>query len=215
MISKRSANTPDGPATSAGKTPRKRAERPLHRTPAVPFWRAKSLAEMSRKEWESLCDGCGRCCLVKLESEDTGEIHFTDIACRLLETDSCRCSDYRNRARRVPDCVRLTPRRVQALSWLPPTCAYRLVAEGKDLFSWHPLVSGTPASVHAAGISVRGKVSCGEDDIPIADYVDRIATWPAQNGVGAGRPKLRKEVAKGRDQPDQPVAGGSRRRPGA
>src|SRR5208337_949650 len=109
---------------------------------AAPFWRVKTLDEMSREEWESLCDGCARCCLVKLEDEDTGGIHFTDIGCRLLNAKTCRCQDYERRNRRVPDCVKLTPAAVRALTWLPVTCAYRLVAKGKDLPDWHPLVSG-------------------------------------------------------------------------
>ena len=123
----------------------------------------KTLDEMSAPEWESLCDGCGRCCLVKLEDEDTGEIHFTDIGCKLLDGKTCRCLDYRHRHRRVPDCVKLTPAAVRELSWLPVTCAYRLVAEGRDLYDWHPLVSGSPDSVHEAGVSVRGRVF-GERD---------------------------------------------------
>jgi uncharacterized cysteine cluster protein YcgN (CxxCxxCC family) len=123
----------------------------------VPFWKRKRLGEMSRAEWESLCDGCGRCCLVKLEDEDTGRVHFTSAACRLFDTDSCRCTDYGHRSRRVPDCVRLTPQNVGRLSWLPSTCAYRLVAEGKDLAWWHPLVSGRPETVREAGISVSGR----------------------------------------------------------
>jgi uncharacterized protein len=212
MAAKRLANRRDQSAAATSKSTCKRAETAHRHDQSVPFWRRKSLAEMSRNEWESLCDGCGRCCLVKLESEDTGEIHFTDIACRLLETASCRCSDYTNRARRVADCVRLTPRRVQTLPWLPPTCAYRLVAEGKDLFPWHPLVSGTPSSVHAAGISVRGKVSCREDDIAIEDYVDRIVAWPAQNGAEAGAAGIAKKIPK---RPNRPAQEKSRRRPGS
>jgi uncharacterized cysteine cluster protein YcgN (CxxCxxCC family) len=136
---------------------------------------------MNRQEWESLCDGCGRCCLVKLEDEDTSAIHFTNIACRLFESGQCRCGDYAHREQRVKDCVRLTPARVRAIPWLPPTCAYRLIAEGKDLFDWHPLRSGDPASVHKAGISARGKIAAFEDDIPIKDYVDYIVEWPAQD----------------------------------
>ena len=132
---------------------------------AAPFWKTKSLEEMTLREWESLCDGCARCCLVKLEDEDTGAIHFTDIGCTLLDAKACRCRDYRRRSRRVPDCVRLTPAVVRTLSWLPVTCAYRLVSERKDLPEWHPLVSGSPSSVHQAGVSVRGRVFASEDDL--------------------------------------------------
>ena len=145
---------------------------------AAPFWRVKSLEEMSPEEWESLCDGCARCCLVKLEDEDTAEIHFTDIGCTLLDGKTCQCRDYLRRSRRVPDCVTLTPKEVRSLSWLPVTCAYRLVAEGKDLFDWHPLVSGSRDSVHEAGISVRGRVFASEDDLPQELWPERIVTWP-------------------------------------
>jgi len=144
----------------------------------VPFWRAKRLDEMTDAEWESLCDGCGRCCLVKLEEEDSGRIYFTDVGCRLLDTESCRCRDYRNRTAKVDDCVRLTARVVDEIGWLPPTCAYRLVAEGEDLAWWHPLVSGDPETVHAAGISVRGRVGALEDAVPDAALDDRIVDWP-------------------------------------
>ncbi len=143
-----------------------------------PFWRTKSLDEMSAREWESLCDGCGRCCLVKLEDEDTGDIHFTDIGCKLLNTESCRCTDYSRRRRRVPDCVKLTPEGARALSWLPSTCAYRVLAEGRDLAWWQPLVSGSGETVHEAGVSVRGRVSAGEEDVPVELWPERIVTWP-------------------------------------
>jgi len=128
----------------------------------IPFWKRKKLKEMSREEWESLCDGCARCCLVKLEDEDTGRIHCTSAACKLLDGKTCRCADYRNRNRRVPDCVRLTPENVGRLSWLPRTCAYRLLAEGKDLAWWHPLVSGRAETVREAGISVAGRTRSEE-----------------------------------------------------
>ncbi len=120
-----------------------------------PFWKQKTLGEMTAEEWESLCDGCGRCCLIKLEDEDTGEIVHTRAACKLLNLRTCRCKDYGNRFAKVPDCVSLSPEGARDLSWLPDTCAYRLIARGEDLAWWHPLVSGDPATVHEAGISVR------------------------------------------------------------
>ncbi len=141
----------------------------------APYWRTKTLEEMTREEWEALCDGCARCCLLKLEDADTGEIAYTDIACRLLDLGTCRCTRYRQRLRLVPECVDLTPEQVRGLDWLPSTCAYRLVAEGRDLAWWHPLVSGDPETVHKAGISVRGRV------VPERrgdDPEDRIVTWP-------------------------------------
>ena len=140
-----------------------------------PFWRRKSLDEMSTTEWESLCDGCARCCLIKLEDEDTGKLDYTDVACRLLDHRTCRCSDYSNRRLRVPDCVNLTPAAVRNLRWLPYTCAYRLIAEGEDLAWWHPLVSGDPETVHEAGVSVRGRIVAEESGV---DPEDRIVDWP-------------------------------------
>jgi uncharacterized cysteine cluster protein YcgN (CxxCxxCC family) len=126
------------------------------------FWE-KPLAQLDRGEWEALCDGCGKCCLHKLEDADTGEIHATEVACKLLDTHSARCTNYRGRRAFVPDCIRLTANNVARMTWLPKTCAYRLRAEGKPLFDWHPLISGDPESVHRAGISVRGwTISEGE-----------------------------------------------------
>ena len=151
----------------------------------LPFWKTKTLAEMTPSEWESLCDGCGRCCLVKLEDEDTAEIYFTDVGCRLLDSESCRCRDYANRSARVDDCVRLTARNLAELNWLPPTCAYRLLANGGDLYWWHPLVSGDPETVHAANISVRARVSSDEDAIPEDRIAEHIVAWPGKWPKGA------------------------------
>jgi uncharacterized protein len=124
---------------------------------ARPFWETKQLGEMSGAEWESLCDGCGKCCLNKLEFEDTGEIAFTNVACKLLDLQSCQCSDYKNRKKHVPDCVKLSPKNIEKIRWMPATCAYRLIAEGKPLAPWHPLVSGDAETVHTSGISMRGR----------------------------------------------------------
>ncbi|MCI0598960.1 MAG: YcgN family cysteine cluster protein [Beijerinckiaceae bacterium] len=146
----------------------------------LPFWRQKKLQELTPREWESLCDGCGRCCLVKLEDEDNGQVYFTNIACKLLDVNSCRCADYAHRSRRVRDCIRLSPEKVQSLSWLPPTCAYRLVAEGRDLPWWHPLVSGSESTVHEAGVSVRGRVEVSEKQVRPGDYAQHIVAWPGR-----------------------------------
>jgi uncharacterized cysteine cluster protein YcgN (CxxCxxCC family) len=140
----------------------------------LPFWQRKSLAEMSQKEWESLCDGCGKCCVNKLEFEDTGKVVQTNVACKLLDTHSCRCSDYKNRKTLVSDCIRLTPKVVSKMDWLPDTCGYRLIDAGKDLYWWHPLVSGDPSSVHEAGISVRGRVI---SEVGVDDLEDHIVDW--------------------------------------
>jgi len=146
-------------------------------TAGAPFWETKPLDAMTRAEWESLCDGCGRCCLHKLRDDDTEELAFTEVACRLLDVEACRCSDYAKRRDRVPDCVKLTPARVAAIDWLPPTCAYRLLAEGQTLRWWHPLVSGDPETVVAAGVSVRGRAVTEREAGPLTDHIVR---WPGQ-----------------------------------
>jgi uncharacterized protein len=148
-------------------------------TEIPPFWKSKPLAAMTEAEWESLCDGCGRCCLNKLEDEETGEIFWTDVACKLLDHGTCRCKSYDDRHDFVPDCVKLDVDEVvnQTITWLPPTCAYRLLANGEDLPVWHPLVTGDPASVHTAGISVRNRV-ISEELIPMDGFEDRICDWP-------------------------------------
>jgi uncharacterized cysteine cluster protein YcgN (CxxCxxCC family) len=138
---------------------------------------------MTSAEWESLCDGCGRCCLHKLRHEEDDSLSFTNVACRLLDLDACRCTDYAHRRRRVPDCVRLTPAEVATIDWLPPSCAYRRLEEGRDLAWWHPLVSGDPETVHQAGISVRGRAVSERTAGPLEHH---IVTWPGN------RPRARK-----------------------
>ncbi|MCB2106285.1 MAG: YcgN family cysteine cluster protein [Rhodobacteraceae bacterium] len=139
-----------------------------------PFWRRKSLAEMTEAEWESLCDGCGKCCVHKVRHAN-GRVSVTEVACRLLDLESCRCGNYERRKRLVPDCVVLTPTTVAEIDWLPATCAYRLLNEGKDLPDWHPLQTGSSEKMHAARISVRGRVISERDAGPLPQH---IVKWP-------------------------------------
>jgi uncharacterized protein len=141
------------------------------------FWETKSLDEMDRTEWEALCDGCGRCCLNKLEDEDTGKFHYTRAACKLLDTQNCQCTDYANRAKIVSDCVTLTAQNVGELGWLPGSCAYRVLHEGRKLSWWHPLVSGTRATVFEAGIAVTGE-AYSEVGISVEELVDHVFKLP-------------------------------------
>jgi uncharacterized protein len=137
-----------------------------------PFWETKRLHQMTVREWESLCDGCGLCCLVRFEEEETGEVIPTRVSCRLLDAEACRCKDYANRRDTVPDCVKLTPWNLDDLPWMPRSCAYRRLNEGKPLPAWHPLLTGDPESVHAAGVSVRGQVIC---ETALEDPEDAVA----------------------------------------
>ena len=139
--------------------------------PTKPFWQTKRLEQMSAAEWESLCDGCGLCCLIRFEDEDTGEIVPTRVSCRLFDAQLCRCSDYEHRKLTVPDCIKLTPGNIEDLLWMPKSCAYRRLHEGRGLASWHPLVSGDPESVHRAGVSIRGQVI---SEAALADPEDAI-----------------------------------------
>lgn len=157
----------------------------------LPFWQRKTLDEMSRAEWEALCDGCARCCLVKLEDEETGEVAYTDVACGLLDIATCRCADYANRATRVEDCLPLSADNVAALGWLPQTCAYRLIAEGRPLYWWHPLVSGRADTVHEAGVSVTG-FARPEKGIGVQELEDFIRPLPR---AARKRPKRRRTMA--------------------
>jgi len=134
------------------------------------FWRTKKLADMSKAEWESLCDGCGKCCLHKIR-ETSGALKLTNVACRLLDIESCRCNNYPRRKALVPDCVVLTPASLQTIDWLPETCAYRLLRDGEDLPHWHPLVSNNPATVHDAGCSVRGTCISERDAGALDEHV--------------------------------------------
>lgn len=141
------------------------------------YWRRKTLAEMSEREWEALCDRCGKCCVISIEDVDTGMLHLTDVSCKLFDTAACGCGDYANRKQYVPDCVKLTPKNVPKLDWLPRTCAYRLVSEGKDLSWWHPLISGDENTVHAAKASVRNKTR-PEGRLKMPGLIKRITKWP-------------------------------------
>jgi uncharacterized cysteine cluster protein YcgN (CxxCxxCC family) len=144
---------------------------------AKPFWESKTLKQMSKQEWESLCDGCARCCLHKLEDEDTDEVYYTDVHCRYMDKNDCSCTVYQTRNEKVPECIWLTPEQAHSFHWLPDTCAYRLVAEGKPLYDWHPLISGDPDSVHKSGISLQGK-GIPDDKIPEEEWQSRII-WKA------------------------------------
>lgn len=140
------------------------------------FWEEKSLEELTTAEWEALCDGCGRCCLHKLEDADTGRYYYTNVACRLFDAGNCTCTDYSNRATRVRDCLVLDSTNRQAFEWLPRSCAYRKIAEGKSLESWHPLISGRRDSVHEAGISVQGN-TVSEREVAADELEQHIVHW--------------------------------------
>lgn len=141
--------------------------------PEQPYWETKSLEQMSDDEWESLCDGCGRCCLQKLQDEDTEQVYFTRISCILLNTNTCRCSNYSQRFEQVPDCLSVRPLTEEKLSWLPESCAYRLISQGKPLKKWHPLISGSAESVKSVGISVAG-LCLPESAVPADHYLHYI-----------------------------------------
>lgn len=147
---------------------------PLGQSP--PFWKQKSLKQMSRQEWESLCDGCAQCCLIKLEDDAARKVFYTSVVCKYLDEGKCECRQYQRRAELVADCVRLTPENVGKFHWLPKTCAYRLISEGKDLKWWHPLVSGNRSTVHEAGISVKDKV-LSEEFVHPRGYDEHIINW--------------------------------------
>ncbi len=140
------------------------------------FWETKTFSQMTSREWESLCDGCAKCCLHKLEDEDTGEVYYTDIACRYLDENTCRCQNYAQRQQLVEGCIKLRPEDVAQFDWLPSTCTYRLLAQGEDLPAWHPLLTGNSILIHQLGFSVKGKV-VSENDIPEEDYEDRVIHW--------------------------------------
>ena len=144
-----------------------------------PFWQTVKLADMTAAQWEAVCDGCAKCCLVKLQDEDSGEIVFTDIVCNLLDQQSCRCTHYEERTKLVPDCVKLTKDNLDKIDFMPPSCAYRLLHEGKDLPQWHPLVSGRADSVVVAGMSVKGRVIA--EMAFDGDSEDRVVDWPLDN----------------------------------
>ena len=148
-----------------------------------PFWQTKTLEQMTAAEWESLCDGCGLCCLIRFEDEVTGEVIPTRVACKLLDQHLCRCKDYVNRKAHVPDCIKLTPWNIEALAWMPPSCAYRRLHEGRDLPSWHPLVTGDPESVHKAGVSIRDQTISEET---LADPEDALDFQAPELGKDRG-----------------------------
>lgn len=141
-----------------------------------PFWETKRLEEMNSEEWESLCDGCAKCCLIKLEDEDTGDIALTRLHCKLLDAETCRCSDYDNRKKIVPDCVILTPKDVSELRWMPKSCSYRLIHEGHRLPDWHHLISNDRDLVHSQNASIMGR-TLSEDTLFDPDDAEQIEEW--------------------------------------
>ncbi|WP_300496466.1 YcgN family cysteine cluster protein [uncultured Methylophaga sp.] len=146
-----------------------------HKT-STEFWKHKRLGQMTHTEWESLCDGCGRCCLHKLEDDADERMYYTRVACELLDISTCRCKDYANRQKTVPDCIQLSVDQAHFFDWLPDTCAYRLLAEGESLPEWHPLITGDPQSVIDAGVSVRNVAISESEDIDLTEEV--IALQP-------------------------------------
>lgn len=141
-----------------------------------PFWKTTPLEDMSSQQWESLCDGCAKCCLLKLEDEDTAEIAYLRLHCRLLDEKTCQCSDYANRKKHVPDCVKLTPKKIKQIKWMPTTCAYRLVQEGKDLPDYHHLISGDRDQIHRERHSIMGRTK-SEDTVLEEDQMDWVVDW--------------------------------------
>tara|TARA_B110000438_G_scaffold174619_1_gene166854 strand:+ start:505 stop:963 length:459 start_codon:yes stop_codon:yes gene_type:complete len=144
------------------------------------FWETKSLKQMTKYEWESLCDGCGKCCLHKLEDVDTGEVSISNVACSFLDEETCNCKDYSNREKNVPDCISLDLKNIKKLQWLPETCAYRLIDEGKSLYNWHHLISGSKSTIHEYGMSVRD-YSINESKLNNAE--EYILEWFNKNGT--------------------------------
>ena len=145
-----------------------------------PKWVYKPLAEMSKAEWDALCDGCGKCCVLKLEDADSGEIYATDVGCKLLNCQNAQCQDYENRQTHVPDCVVLNVENLSTLTWMPKSCAYRCLYEGRDLPNWHPLVTGTQQSVIDSGHSVAGRIF-PEDSVDMQDLSEHIVDWDNLN----------------------------------
>jgi hypothetical protein len=178
LIGRRTAHVSKNPEFPDGSVDiRELGDYPAGNAPAIPgdrFWRGRRLEDLSPAEWEALCDGCAKCCLLKLEYAAPREVLYTNVRCRLLDDATCRCTDYPNRSRRVADCVTLDPHAVREAYWLPQTCAYRRVAEGKDLPDWHPLVSGNPLSVRRSGNSVYGR-TIAEDEAGNPEH--HIVTW--------------------------------------
>lgn len=158
------------PAIPSSKPKQKKAR------DSTPFWESKSLQEMTQREWESLCDGCGKCCLHKLEDEDTGEVFYTRVVCRYLDQEACRCTVYDKRKKLVPDCVILKPDNLEDLDWMPGTCAYRLLHEGKPLPVWHPLLSGNRDAIIASDITVTGKV-ISEEFVHESGFEEHLIEW--------------------------------------
>ncbi|WP_017930139.1 YcgN family cysteine cluster protein [Robiginitomaculum antarcticum] len=146
------------------------------------FWETKSLREMSKAEWESLCDGCGKCCCIRLEDEDDGAIYVTNLSCKLLCTQKAQCSDYTNRKSIVPDCVQITPEKAATLKWMPKTCAYRLIAHGEPLPDYHHLISGSRQTIHDVGMSVAGAVT-SEVEVPDGEQYKYITQWPGEDEI--------------------------------